>query len=90
MEGRTVLLIDDILDGGVTLAEIINYCKQQGATAIYTAVLLDKYQKRIPEGLADADFVGLRVEDHFVFGFGMDYYEYLRNMPGIYCVSTDS
>lgn len=89
LNGRVILVIDDILDGGITLSEIVNYCKEQGARKIYTAVLVDKEGVRLPEGLPKADFTGLVVDDHYVFGYGMDYKEYLRNAPGIYAVSKE-
>lgn len=84
LTGRTVLVVDDILDAGVTLAAILDEIKQQGAAEIYSAVLVDKHRKRVPEGLQAADFVGLTVEDHYIFGYGMDYNNYLRNAPGIF------
>ena len=87
MQGRTILIVDDILDGGVTLAELVKYCQDNGAKAVYSAVLVDKQASRDPEGLDKADFCGLEVEDRFLFGFGMDYKGYLRNAPGIYMVS---
>lgn len=89
LRGRTVLIVDDILDGGVTLQAIIDEFLAIGAEEVYSAVLVDKYQKRVEGGLKHADFVGLQVEDHYVFGFGMDYKEYLRNIPGIYKVSAE-
>ncbi|HKK15238.1 MAG TPA: hypoxanthine-guanine phosphoribosyltransferase [Gammaproteobacteria bacterium] len=82
---RTVLLIDDILDEGITLAAVISECKKQGAADIYTVVLVDKQLNR-PRTLETADFTGLTVPDRYVFGFGMDYKGYLRNAPGIYAV----
>lgn len=87
--GRTVLVFDDILDGGLTLAAIIADLKKMGADDIYSAVLVDKHHKRVPEGLDKADFVGLEVEDHYIFGYGMDYNEYLRNAPGIFVVAPE-
>ncbi|MFA6302957.1 MAG: hypoxanthine-guanine phosphoribosyltransferase [Legionella sp.] len=87
--GRTVLVVDDILDGGVTLAAIIEELKGLGASQVYCAVLVDKYRKRVANGLQKADFVGLEVEDHYIFGYGMDYNEYLRNAPGIFVVHPD-
>ena len=87
LKNRTVLVVDDILDGGVTLAAIIDELKKMDVEAVYSAVLVDKYQKRVPDGLKQADFVGLRIEDHFIFGYGMDYDNYLRNVPGIYMVN---
>ncbi|KTC90307.1 hypoxanthine-guanine phosphoribosyltransferase [Fluoribacter dumoffii] len=89
LKGRTVLVVDDILDGGVTLAAIIDEIKNLGAEKVYSAVLVDKYRKRVINGLQNADFVGLQVEDHYIFGYGMDYNEYLRNAPGIFVVHPE-
>lgn len=89
LKDRTVLVVDDILDGGITLASIIESVKELGAAEVYSAVLVDKYQKRLPNGLQHADFVGLQVEDHYIFGYGMDYNEYLRNAPGIFVVAPE-
>ena len=89
LAGRTILVVDDILDGGVTLAAIIQEIKKLGAKDILSAVLVDKYRKRLPQGLKKADFVGLEVEDHYIFGYGMDYNNYLRNAPGIFVVHPD-
>jgi hypoxanthine phosphoribosyltransferase len=89
LKDRTVLVVDDILDGGVTLATILSEINALGAEKVYSAVLVDKYRKRVPNGLEKADFVGLEVEDHYIFGYGMDYNEYLRNAPGIFVVHSD-
>ncbi len=89
LQERAVLIIDDILDGGITLAALIEYCKAQGATEVYTAVLLDKKQTRLPGGPPAADFTGITMEDGYVFGYGMDYEGYLRNAPGIYVVAPE-
>ena len=88
LKGRTVLVVDDIMDGGLTLAAIIDYCKQMGATAVYTAVMVDKVRKREPGVNFEPDFSGLKTEDRFLVGFGLDYDEYLRNLPGIYAVAA--
>ncbi len=89
LKGRTVLVVDDILDGGITLAAIIAEVKNLGAKDVFSAVLVDKYQKRVENGLSHADFVGLEIEDHYIFGYGMDYNEYLRNAPGIFVVAPE-
>lgn len=89
MKDRTIVIVDDILDGGVTLAEIVHYCESQQAKKVYTAVLVDKKDARLPEGLPKADFCGLEIENHYVFGYGMDYRGYLRNAPGIYMVAPE-
>jgi len=85
---RTVLLIDDILDEGRTLAAIINGCKASGAKEVYSAVLINKLHDR--KNNMTADFCGLDVEDRYVFGYGMDYKGYLRNANGIYAVKEDA
>ena len=89
LRGRTVLIVDDILDGGVTLAAILSEIKSLGAIEVYSAVLVDKHRKRVENGLKHADFVGLEVDDHYIFGYGMDYNEYLRNVPGIFVVAPE-
>ncbi len=82
LQGRTVLLIDDILDEGITLAEIKAWCGEQGAEEVLTAVLVDKQIGR--ERPCRADFVGLEAENRYLFGYGLDYKNYLRNAPGIF------
>jgi hypoxanthine phosphoribosyltransferase len=89
LENRTVLIVDDVLDGGVTLQAIVDYCEQQGAAKVYTAALVEKENARIDGGLSKADFVGLEVENRYIFGYGLDYKEYLRNAPGIYAVAPE-
>ena len=84
-----MVIVDDILDGGITLNEILKYCQENGAKEVYSAVLVDKASARLPSGLPTADFCGLTVENHYVFGFGMDYKGYLRNAPGIYVVAPE-
>ncbi len=82
---RVVLVIDDILDKGITLSSIIEECKKEGAEKIYSAVLVDKQTTREAE-INEAEFYGLKVPDRYVFGYGMDYKDYLRNGAGIYAV----
>lgn len=82
LSNRTVLIVDDILDEGKTLKAICDYCKEQGALGIYTAVLIDKILDH--EKPVTADFIGLEVENRYLFGYGMDYKGYLRNALGIY------
>jgi hypoxanthine phosphoribosyltransferase len=89
MHDRTVIIVDDILDGGVTLSAIIRFCQEQGAAEVYSAVLVDKCHARLPDGHKHADFSGLKVDNHYVFGYGMDYKGYLRNAPGIYMVPPE-
>lgn len=87
LAGRTVLVVDDILDEGQTLGAIMDYCRAKGAKEAISAVLVDKQHDR-KQGLKKADFAGLNVPDRYVFGYGMDYKGYWRNAPGIYAAQT--
>ncbi len=89
LKDRVVVVVDDILDSGLTLAEVMKYCKNKGAKEVYSAVLVDKADARQPGGVQQADFTGVNVENIYVFGYGMDYKEYLRNAPGIYAVAPE-
>jgi hypoxanthine phosphoribosyltransferase len=84
LAGRVVLVVDDILDEGHTMAAIRDRILQEGAAAFYSAVLADK---DIGRGKPiRADFVGVSVPDRYVFGFGMDVEGAWRNLPAIYAV----
>jgi hypoxanthine phosphoribosyltransferase len=89
LRDRHILIIDDILDGGLTLGGIVDYCRLAGAKQVSTAVLVDKRRKREKGGTEEADYVGLTVDNHFLFGYGLDYDEYLRNAPGVYRVASE-
>ena len=89
LKDRTIVVVDDIMDGGLTLAAIIDYCRQAKAKAVYSAVLVDKRRVREHGVNFKPDFVGLTTEDKYLFGFGLDYEEYLRNAPGIYAVADE-
>ena len=84
VKDRTVLILDDILDQGVTLAAIVERMKQLGAKACYTAVATDKLNGKTKP--IKADFVALTVPDRFVFGYGMDVRGNWRNLPAIYAM----
>lgn len=86
IKGRCVLIVDDILDEGVTLAGIVQSCLDEGAEEVFTAVLTEKLHDRKAD--TKADFVGLQVEDRYVFGYGMDYKDYHRNVAGIYAENS--
>lgn len=85
LAGRHVLVVDDILDEGHTLTAILNYLRGQGAADVRSAVLVEKrHDRRYPE--LKADYTGVVAEDRYLFGCGMDYLGYLRQVPGIYAV----
>lgn len=85
LQGRTVLLVDDILDEGHTLEVVRQYCLDAGASQVRIAVLCRKKHGRCALSVP-ADYVGVDLPDRFVFGLGMDYYEQGRNLPGIYAL----
>lgn len=87
LKDRSLLILDDILDEGVTLDQVVGECLAEGASEVRTAVLVRKVHARC-NGF-QADYVGLDVSDRYVFGFGMDYMGYLRNLPGIYALGDD-
>lgn len=84
ISGRQVLVLDDILDEGHTLAAIRDRCIAEGAEAFYSAVMVEKLLDK--ERPIIADFVGLRVPDRYVFGCGMDVNGLWRNLPAIYAL----
>lgn len=84
VSGRTVLVLDDILDEGQTLAAIRDRLLAAGARHVYSAVFAEKETGR-PKPIS-ADFVGVRLPDRYVFGFGMDVKGLWRNLPEIYAL----
>ncbi|HZR35737.1 MAG TPA: hypoxanthine-guanine phosphoribosyltransferase [Nevskia sp.] len=85
LEGRHVLVIDDILDEGHTLVAVRKALQEFAPASLKVAVLADKKHDRLAPG-AHAEFVGLSLPDRYVFGCGMDYKEYWRQLPAIYAV----
>ncbi|HEX5488837.1 MAG TPA: hypoxanthine-guanine phosphoribosyltransferase [Rhodanobacteraceae bacterium] len=85
LAGRTVLLVDDILDEGYTLAALRDYCVAGGARRVLVVALcVKRHDRRVP-GL-EPDFFGVEVPDRYVFGYGLDYYGQGRNLPDIYAL----
>jgi len=89
VRGRTVLIVDDLLDHGITLDAIVEACVDRGAAEVLTAVLVTK-QVDARAGLARTDFSALSLPDAYLFGYGMDYKTYLRNAPGIFAVGDET
>lgn len=83
VNGRVVLVLDDILDEGNTLEEVRTRIFEAGASEFYSAVLADKKRSKTMR----ADFVGFEVPNRYVFGFGMDVYGMWRNLPAIYALT---
>ena len=81
LSGQHVLLLDDILDTGITLSAIQARIQEQNPASLRTGVLLSKKRRRIRE--VPAEYVGFEIEDEFVVGYGMDYQGRFRNLPCI-------
>ena len=81
VEGKDVIIIDDILDSGRTLQEVKKIILKRGAKSIKLCVLLDKPEGRVVD--IEADYVGDLVPNEFVVGYGLDYNELYRNLPFI-------
>ena len=81
VKGKSVVLIDDIIDTGKTLKTLIKILEYKGETEVKTVVLLDKRSARTED--YDADYVGLEIPKKFVVGYGLDYQEFYRNLPFI-------
>jgi hypoxanthine phosphoribosyltransferase len=87
VEGRTVLIVDDILDEGFTLAAIVGRLRELGAAACHTAVVVDK--RKNGKKPIEADFAALTVPDRYVFGYGLDVRGKWRNLPAIYAMKEN-
>jgi hypoxanthine phosphoribosyltransferase len=88
LKGQTVLLLDDILDTGLTLSEIRLHLEAQGPRWLRCGVLLSKKRERAREVVAE--YVGFEIEDEFVVGYGMDFDGRFRNLPCIGVLKLDA
>jgi hypoxanthine phosphoribosyltransferase len=86
LRGRSVLVLDDILDEGYTLLAVMEHLRNEGAAEVLSAVLVDKQHDRKAQPGMRPDFCGIDLPDRFLFGCGMDYKGYWRNTPGIYAL----
>ncbi len=81
VEGRDLIVIEDIVDTGLTLSYLMANLKSRGAASVKLVALLDKHERRERE--VEIDYLGFRIPDHFVVGFGLDFAERYRNLPFI-------
>jgi hypoxanthine phosphoribosyltransferase len=85
MRGKSVLIVEDIIDSGLSIREVNNYIESRGAAKVKTAAFLDKAKARkVP---FEADFVGFTIDPQFVIGYGLDFAEKYRNIPEIQVLS---
>tara|TARA_Y100000992_G_C21270069_1_gene496195 strand:- start:247 stop:813 length:567 start_codon:yes stop_codon:yes gene_type:complete len=90
LSGQVVVLVDDVLEGGVTLAAMVDYCQQAGATKVLTVVLINKKIPRVAGGLMDPDYAAFEMGDGFLIGYGLDYKGYLRNTKDVYILDGNA
>jgi hypoxanthine phosphoribosyltransferase len=88
LRGRSVLVVDDILDEGYTLDAIIEDCRDRGAAQVRSAVLIDKQHPRRYKNM-QADYVGMKLEDRYLFGCGMDFHGHHRQHQGVYALAPE-
>jgi hypoxanthine phosphoribosyltransferase len=81
LEGRDLLVVEDIVDTGLTLNYLLNVLKTRGPRSVKVAALLSKPSRRLIQ--IPVDYVGFTIDDHFVVGYGLDYNEKFRNLKDI-------
>ncbi len=84
VKGKDVLVVEDIIDTGLSLKSVVERLKDMGASSVRTCVLLDKKERRKVE--FDADYVGFNIPDKFVVGYGLDFSEKYRELEGVWCL----
>ncbi|WP_417528860.1 hypoxanthine-guanine phosphoribosyltransferase [Marinomonas shanghaiensis] len=84
LKNRHILVIDDIFDQGHTLQAIVSWLEQQETSSVYTATVINKLHDRKTD--MTPDYIGTDVADRFLFGYGMDYKGFFRNLKGIYAI----
>lgn len=87
LNGKHVVIIDDILDSGATLSLVQTLAQEQEPATLRTIVLLDKKARRVVQNV-EAEYVGFEIPDEFIVGYGLDYDGYYRNLPDI-CTLKD-
>jgi len=85
--GKDVLILEDIIDSGHTLASVIELLQTRNPNSLYVCTLLDKFERREVE--VPIRYCGFRIKNEFVFGYGLDMDEYYRNLPFVGTVDLD-
>ena len=81
IEGRDILVVEDIVDTGLTLSYLLSNLESRGARSVKLVALLDKFERRLRD--VPVDYLGFKIPDHFVVGYGLDFAERYRNLPYI-------
>ncbi|HHH83586.1 MAG TPA: hypoxanthine phosphoribosyltransferase [Chloroflexi bacterium] len=87
VEGKDVLLVEDIIDSGHTIASVLELLKTRAPNSLRVCTLLDKFERR--EAEVPIDYCGFKIPNKFVFGYGLDLDEYYRNLPFVGVVRPD-
>lgn len=82
LEGKDVIVVEDIIDSGRTLSYLLEILKKRGPKSMRLCTLLDKPERRVVEGV-QVDYLGFKIPDEFVVGYGLDYAQKYRNLPYI-------
>lgn len=85
MRGKAVLIVEDIIDSGLSIREVHNYIESRGAAVVKTAAFLDKPKSR--KSPFTPDYIGFSIEPQFVIGYGLDFAEKYRNVPEVQVLS---
>ena len=85
MRGKAVLIVEDIIDSGLSIREVYNYIESRGAAMVKTAAFLDKPKAR--KSPFAPDYVGFSIDPQFVIGYGLDFAEKYRNVPEVQVLS---
>lgn len=88
LEGKDVIIVEDIIDSGRTLSHLLEIFKKRNPASIRLCTLLDKPERRVVDDV-NVDYVGFRIPDEFVVGYGLDYDQKYRNLPYIGVVKFD-
>ncbi len=88
LEGKDVIIVEDIIDSGRTLSHLLEIFKKRNPSSIKICTLLDKPERRVVKDV-NVDYVGFKVPDEFVVGYGLDYNQKYRNLPYIGIVKFD-
>lgn len=87
IRGKDVIVVEDIIDTGITMAALVPVLKQRGASSVELAIFLDKKERRIRP--VNVKYVGFEVPDEFIVGYGCDYAEKYRNIPEVCTLKTE-
>lgn len=87
IHGKDVIVVEDIIDTGITMAALVPLLKQRGAASVELAICLDKKERREKE--VDVKYVGFTVPDEFIVGYGCDYAEKYRNLPEVCTLKSE-